>query len=92
MSDISLGGYEGGGAFFDWAGGAAKELLNAYTGIYAQNKTQDYEIQKLRIQALGQYGMYDEGQPIRGTVAGVNSSTLLLLAGAAVVAYMLAKN
>lgn len=59
--------------------------------------SQDYELQRLRLQALGENGYYTEGQPgtlrpgMAGSVAGIPTGTLLLI-GAAVVAIMLLKD
>lgn len=51
--------------------------------------TQDYEIERLRLQALGQNGYYNEGQPGTGRVqapetmlGGVTMSPGLLIGGA----------
>lgn len=57
---------------------------------------QPYEIDRLRLQALGEMGFYQEGQPgtVRpggGNVAGIAPSTLLLIGGALVV-FMLLKD
>lgn len=56
---------------------------------------QPYEIDRLRLQALGETGFYQEGQAgtVRpgGTVAGIQPSTLLLIGGAVVV-FMLLKD
>lgn len=56
--------------------------------------SQPYEIDKLRLQALGESGYYQEGQA--GTVrpaqgVGIQPSTLLLIGGAVVV-FMLLKD
>lgn len=59
---------------------------------------QPFEVQKLRIQALGSEGYYSEGQPGAGAQpgtmrAGLNlSPAMLLLAGAAVLAVVLLKD
>lgn len=71
----------GGGVIDKWA-----------TATYQQ----PYEVQKLRIQALGENGYYSEGQP--GTVASAQrqgfalTPGVMLLAGAAVLAVVLLKD
>lgn len=77
-----------------WIQGVAGNVIGK-----AADKTysQDYELQRLRLQALGDYGYYTEGQPgtIRpmrpGMVAGIPTGTLLLI-GAAVVAFVLLRD
>jgi hypothetical protein len=63
-------------------GVAGKAIGSAVDAKYSQ----PYEIDKLRIQALGDMGYYNEGQAgtIRkaGTIAGIPSGTLLLIGGA----------
>lgn len=58
--------------------------------------TQPYEVQKMRIQALGEQGYYSEGQPGAASQAqrqGLQLSPMvLLLAGAAVLAVVLLKD
>ncbi|WP_151446722.1 hypothetical protein [Lacisediminimonas profundi] len=93
MNDIALPSYEGGSSWSEWLQGAAKDALGAYAGAYTTRSSQNYELQRLRIQALGADGaLYNEGQPRLPSVAGVNTSTLLLLAGAAAVLFMMSKN
>lgn len=54
---------------------------------------QPYEIQKLQLEALGQTGYYNEGQPgARAQNAGGFNPTMLLLIGAAVVAIAIMKD
>jgi hypothetical protein len=81
-----------GSAWETWFQGVAGSVINkAADAKYTQN----YEIERLRLEALGDMGYYAEGQPgtIRqtGTVAGIPTGTLLLI-GAAVVAVMLLKD
>ena len=93
MNDIALPSYEGSSSWSEWLQGTAKDALGAYAGAYTTRTSNDYELQRLRIQALGaDGGLYDEGQPRMASVAGMNSSTLLLLAGAAAVLFMMSKN
>lgn len=58
--------------------------------------TQPYEVQKMRIQALGEQGYYSEGQPGAASTAqrqGLQLSPMvLLLAGAAVLAVVMLKD
>jgi len=59
----------------------------------AYGVTNPYEVQKLQIQALGDYGYYNEGQP--GTAAAIRKgslampSGLMLIAGAALLVFLL---
>lgn len=61
----------------------------------AQNRyTQQYEIDRLRLEQLGQLGTYTEGQPLppqAGTVAGINTS-VLIIGGVVLLAVMLLKD
>lgn len=67
-------------------------LTNTAAGVYAQNQSNDFQLEKAKISYLGQNGYYQAGQPMTGgRVAGINSGTLLLIA-AALVAYLLVKN
>jgi hypothetical protein len=81
-----------GSTWESWIQGVAGKVI----GSAADAKySQPYEIQRLRLQALGDMGYYAEGQPgtiaKTGTVAGIPTGTLLLI-GAAVVAVMLLKD
>lgn len=61
-------------------------LLNGYANA---KYVQPYEVEKLQLQALGQAGLYNEGQPgVYVPPPAINSTTLLLI-GAAVVAFMM---
>lgn len=55
---------------------------------------QPYEIDKLRLQALGELGIYSEGQPQQpargGGLFGLSEGGTLLLIGAGLVAVMMA--
>lgn len=81
-----------GSAWESWIQGVAGNVIGkAADAKYSQN----YELQRLRLQALGDMGYYAEGQPgvIRqsGTVAGIPTGTLLLIGGAVLV-FMLMKD
>lgn len=82
---------ETGNSWETWIQGVGSKLI----GSAADAKfSQPYEIQKLRLQALGDMGYYTEGQAgmIRpGTVGGISSGTLLLIGGALLV-FMLMKD
>ncbi len=57
-----------------------------------QTGNQNYELERLKLQALGQYGYYTEGQTgMRVNGMGISSGTLLLL-GAGLLAVMLLKD
>lgn len=70
----------------EWGG----KVLDA--GI-AYGVTNPYEVQKLQIQALGDYGYYNEGQPGTAGAAMRQSvalpSGLLLIGGLALVVFLL---
>jgi hypothetical protein len=80
----------GGSTWESWIQGVAGNVIGKAADAQYSN---DYELQRLRLQALGQMGYYQEGQPgvIRttGTVAGFPTSTLLLIGGAVLVFMML---
>jgi hypothetical protein len=65
----------------EWFQSQASKLVDTKT-------TQPYELQRLRLEALGDMGYYTEGQAgtlrAPGTVAGMTSGTLLLIGGALV--------
>lgn len=66
-------------------GVAGKVIGSAVDAKYSQ----PYELQRLRLEALGDLGYYAEGQPgtLRqpGTVGGITTGTLLLIGGIALV-------
>lgn len=67
-------------------------LANTAVGGYTQAQNNAFELEKAKINYLGQNGYYTEGQPTRnGTIGGINSGTLLLI-GAALAVYLLVKN
>ncbi len=53
--------------------------------------TQPYEVQKLRLQALGELGLYNEGQPqqLQPQGLGISPGVLLLGVGALVLVFAL---
>lgn len=59
---------------------------------------QPYEIDKLRIQALGELGLYQEGQPGAGSVVqrpglfGMSQQMTLLLIGGGLLAFMMSRD
>lgn len=76
----------------DWFQQQAGNIL----GAAAQAKyVQPYEVQKLRLQALGEAGIYEEGQPGTqrpgGGIAGISPS-MLLIGGAVILAVVLLKD
>lgn len=78
--------------WFSWAQDAASGLIKAGANYANNQQQQKYEIEKLKLQALGTDGTYIEGKPnSTQTVAGI-SPTVLLLAGAALVAVMMLKD
>ena len=70
----------------DWVQDVAGSVIKSA----ADSKyVQPYEVQKLRLQALGDLGPYTEGEPQRQAALGGISPTLLLLGGAALLFVML---
>jgi expansin (peptidoglycan-binding protein) len=57
---------------------------------YSQQQSNAFELEKAKIQYLGNNGYYTAGQPGVAGAAGINSGTLLLLA-AAVALYLVLK-
>ena len=80
---MDTGGNDWGSWFQDIAGGVVKGV----TQVHLQQNQQQYEVEKLRMQALGQLGPYTEGQA--NAFGGTNSSTLLLLGFGLVLVLML---
>lgn len=76
----------GGSDWGSWFQGVAGSVIQ---GAAAAQFQQPYEIDKLRLQALGQLGPYTEGQA--NAMGGTNNSTLLLL-GFGLVLVMLLKD
>ncbi len=54
--------------------------------------TQPYEIDKLRLQALGQLGYYTEGQAGTQVAPGTNMGPILLIGGALVLVMVMMKD
>ena len=81
----------GGSSWADWFQGVAGGVIDkAATAAYVT----PYDIQALKIKSLGGLGMYQEGQTgiYRPNQGGMNSGTVLLLAGAALVAVLMFKD
>lgn len=76
----------------DWSESAQQWLGGLVDKWGTAQYVQPYEVQKLQLQALGQTGLYTEGQLQQRAALGGISSTTLLLVGAAVVAVMLLKD
>lgn len=74
----------------DWIQDVGKTVIGAAADA---KYTQPYEVQKLRLQALGEAGIYDEGQAgayrQAGGIAGMSPSTLLLIGGAVLLVVLL---
>lgn len=78
-----------GSSWETWIQNAGTSLL----GGYIKNETRDpNELAKLRIQALGQHGYYDEGQAGIVRQGAAISGTTLLLIGGVLLAVMLMKD
>lgn len=77
--------------FFSWAQDAASGLIKAGTSYAQTQQQQKYEIDKMRLQALGELGYYQEGQAgaSKATVAAGISPTVLLLAGGVLLVMMM---
>lgn len=69
---------------------AGKTIINKWSD---QQYTQDYELQRLRLQALGQTGYYNEGQPGVGQLTApatlASMKTALLIGGGVLVLVLL---
>jgi hypothetical protein len=74
-----------------WVQQTAGGLLQAKADATYQ---QPYEIEKLRLQALGDTGVYNEGQTGVSTTqsTGINTKTALMIGGALVLAIVLVKS
>lgn len=81
----------GGSSWESWIQSIGSKVADVAAANQASDQT--YELQKLKIQQLGQYGFYNEGQAglIRANGMGISSGTLLLL-GAGLLAVMLLKD
>lgn len=82
----------GGSSWADWFQGVAGNVINQAA---AAQYVKPYDVQALKIQSLGANGYYTEGAPgtYRTTATGLGiSPTVLLLAGAAVLAVVLLKD
>jgi hypothetical protein len=79
-----------GSSWESWIQGVGGKVIDQYASA---NWTQPFELQKLRIQAMGNDGYYTEGQaaPVQRSLGGI-SPTVMLLAGAAVVALLMLKD
>lgn len=84
---------ETGTSWDSWAQQQGAGLIDKWASA---TYVQPYEIQKLRIQALGEQGYYAEGQPgVSATTQGQGfklTPGVMLLAGAAVLAVVLLKD
>ncbi len=79
----------GGADWGTWFQGVASKVIGAAADA---KYSQPYEIQRLRIQALGADGIYTEGQPgylQGGSGQGFNATGLLLIGGAVLLVMML---
>ncbi|CDN87492.1 hypothetical protein [Hydrogenophaga intermedia] len=76
----------------EWFQNVSSSLLNKAADA---KFTQPYELQKLRLQALGELGLYNEGQPqtvAPQTMFGMSPGVVVLLALGAVVAVFALKD
>lgn len=83
---------QSGSSWETWFQNAAAGVVDKYTSA---TWVQPFELQKMRIAALGETGYYQEGAPSgpvqNGTIAGI-SPGVLLLGGAALLAVLLLKD
>jgi len=81
-----------GSSWESWFQNVASGVADKYASA---TWVQPFELQKMRIQALGETGYYQEGNPSgpaqNGTIAGI-SPGVLLLGGAALLAVLLLKD
>lgn len=79
-----------GSSWETWIQGIGNKIADVAAADKAGD--QNYELQKLKLQQLGQYGYYTEGQlAMRNGAMGIPTGTLLLL-GAGLLAVMLLKD
>ncbi|HZX32661.1 MAG TPA: hypothetical protein VFF03_15010 [Rhodocyclaceae bacterium] len=69
-----------------WEGVLQDGVKNWMSAFTAAKYSQPFELQKAQLQALGQYAPLQTGQQI----GGINSGTLLLMAGVVVVVFAMA--
>lgn len=83
---------QNGSSWETWFQNVASGVADKYASA---TWVQPFELQKMRIQALGETGYYQEGNPSgpaqNGTIAGI-SPGVLLLGGAALLAVLLLKD
>lgn len=53
---------------------------------------QPYEIERLRLEALGELGTYTEGQAQQPQASGINTTTMLLIGGAVLLLVVMSKD
>lgn len=78
--------------WFSFVQDAASGLIKGGLNYANTQQQQKYEIEKLKLQALGTDGVYTEGQANRKTVAGIDPTVLMLGGFALVVVLMLQKD
>lgn len=77
----------------EWIQGVGQTVVDGYAAQQSASQTQNYELQKLKIEALGQAGLYTEGQAgIKPATAGGINTTALLIAGAVLLGFMMMKD
>lgn len=78
-----------------WFQDVGKTVINQAS---AAKFVQPYEIDKMRMQALGDLGLYQEGQPgagavvARGGLFGLSQQATVLLIGGALVAFLVMRD
>lgn len=93
MLDEQVAGMDttGGADWASWFQNIAGSAVGAYGSITQQQNQNAFELQKAKIQYLGDTGYYTEGQT--GRIGQGSNTMMLLLIGAAVLAVvMLAKD
>lgn len=79
----------------DWSEWFQQQAGNVLGAATQARYVQPYEVQKLRLQALGEAGIYEEGQAgtmrQSGGIAGISPS-MLLIGGAVILAVVLLKD
>lgn len=75
----------------EWIQGVGQTVVEGYAAQQSASQTQNYELQKLKIEALGQAGLYTEGQAgVRPATA--SGTTALMIAAAVLLGFMMMKD
>lgn len=77
----------------EWIQGVGQTVVEGYAAQQSASQSQNYELQKLKIEALGQAGLYTEGQAgVRPAMNSGINSTALMIAAAVLLGFMMMKD